>query len=326
MQPNFLIEDSVYTERFPAGKTPRLPSDTTILTGPAWAMERDGGAFLTACRSGGASIIELEVPEPGAEPWRARRQPGGVSLDLRDDQSTFESLGCPSRIMIDINTLGLGTWAPILRMCRRFKCASVSAVYLKPATYRLRSCQVAPVQSPEYDFNTTALGIRPVAGFGRLPTMSTQDGARLIALLGLEGKRAHVALRELGDPIPRTVPVFAVPGYSRRLTQRAIWAHRDFLLTTETHERVYHVPPTNPFYVLRFIEGYINSEPNGHIYIMPMATKPMNLGAVLACVRHPHQTELVFDHPLRSPGPVEQLDAYYVFDVTHALSDEGGDS
>lgn len=319
MTRNDLLEDSVYIERVMPPALPRLPAGTTILTGPRWRDSRDKGMLLSGAASEGWRIVVLQARDSEGTPWLASIDADGRQIDLRNTDEFYGAIGSPNRISIDINALGLSVWAPALRMFRARVLDSVTALYVRPRSYRLRMSSVGPVYSPEYDFNAQALGVRPVAGFGRLPAMASQDGALLIALLGLEGKRAQVALRELGDPTPTTSPVFALPGYSRRLAQRAIWAHRDFLEATESRRAVSYVPPINPFYVQRFIQERIDYYPGRHVYVMPLATKPMNLGAVLACLRNPLRTELVFDHPVQGSGASEAMDAYYIFELTDAL-------
>jgi len=321
MVSNDLLNDTVHIERLHSPITLQLPRDTVVLAGPRWTETRDKGQLLTQAESMGCRRIILSHPS-ATDPWHATLDSTGQEVDLRDPNELFTAVTPSGCAVIDLNSLGLSIWAPTLRALGGRGC-KVLALYMRPTSYQVRQSTVGPVYSPEYDFNARALGVRPVAGFARLAPTASQAGTLLVALLGLEGKRARVALRELGDPAPETRAVFASPGYSRRLVQRAIWAHREFLTASDSQRYVSYASPTNPFMVQRLIQNHIDDHPDRHVFVMPLATKPMNLGAVLACLRNPKRTELVFDHSIVRSASPESIDSYYIFDVTSVLAGAG---
>jgi hypothetical protein len=218
-------------------------------------------------------------------------------LDLRDRRS-LAALLSSRHIVIDISGMSNHVWPMMVKTAMEEQ-QSVQVVYTEPQSYRFHT---TPADLFSFDLSERVKGVAPIPGFANLRTVSDQVKSIFVPLLGFEGDRPRQVILELDPAPPKIIPIVGVPGFQLEYPTFAVTCNKEFLDEQRAHGYMRVAPADDPFGTLRVLREIQKDNPNHHIYIAPLGTKPHCLGAILFALRWPRSVEVLYDHPLRKQG------------------------
>jgi hypothetical protein len=182
-------------------------------------------------------------------------------------------------------------------------------VYAEPTSYRRHD---SPSSATVFHLSEGFRGVAPLPGFARLS--GGEDDSVLVTFLGFEGMRARQIAMSL-DPTPRIVPVVGVPGFQVDLPNYTVSCNREFLDEVRAFGEVRYCRANCPFRAYEALREVRRDNPDSYMFIAPVGTKPHALGAVLYALAHPKKTELIYDHPLRSPARTAGIESVHIYHI-----------
>lgn len=231
-----------------------------------------------------------------------------TEIALNDDTALSGVFGAFRSAYLDVSGMPHHVWAPLLRV----GFAALDAlyvVYTEPATYKKHP---SPTSRTEFDLSAGFGGIAPIPGFARLAGPDDEKNAVFVALLGFEGRRANYVALAL-DPVPYVYAIIGVPGFRVEYTQIAHASNVEFLAEYRAHANIRFASASCPFETFDALAEIHRDCPGKYMYIVPVGTKPHSVGAICYALKHPRQTEIMYDHPIRKPGRTEGIGRMHIY-------------
>jgi len=212
---------------------------------------------------------------------------------------------------LDITGLPHHVWAPLLRTIRS-RPEPAFVVYVEPGDYRFSA---SPTAVTLFDLSEKIEGIAPLPGFVTLRSRPGRD-ALFLPLLGFEGARLAFMLEAVQPERENIVPIVGVPGFRAEYPSYTYLGNRLQLSETRAWQNVRFAAANCPFAVYHVIAAVAASAPGRQIQLGLIGTKPHALGAVLYGLDHPHDTELLHDHPIRRAQRTEGISRVCLYDLS----------
>jgi len=132
-------------------------------------------------------------------------------------------------------------------------------------------------------------------------------------MLGFEGDRPERLLLQV-DPAPKVIPVVGVPGFQIEFPAFTVACNRTFLEEYRAQSEVRYARASCPFEAYEVLTQIKRDNPDYHMYLAPVGTKPHALGTILYAIANPDRTEVMFDHPVRKAGRTKGIGVIHVYD------------
>lgn len=212
---------------------------------------------------------------------------------------------------LDITGLPHHVWAPLLRTIRS-RPEPAFVVYVEPGDYRFSA---SPTAVTLFDLSEKIEGIAPLPGFVTLRARPVRDSL-FLPLLGFEGARLAFMLEVVQPERENIFPIVGVPGFRPEYPSYTYLGNRLQLSETRAWQNVRFAAANCPFAVYHVIAAVSASWPGRQIQLGLIGTKPHALGAILYCLDHPNDTELLYDHPIRRAQRTEGISRVCLYDLS----------
>lgn len=234
---------------------------------------------------------------------------GGESVLGLNDGAEVERLLRGKRVLIDISGLDHATWAPFFRASHALR-LQTKVLYAEPERYREHK---NPISSSRFDLSATLEGLAPLPGFARLSGPPDEEKCLFVSMLGFEGNRPECLAIQI-EPRPKVVPVVGVPGFQVEYPAFTVACNRHFLEEYRANSEIRFARASCPFEAFAVLESIHIDYPDHYLYIAPVGTKPHALGSIWYALRHPDRCEILFDHPVRTPGRTAGVGVMHLYD------------
>lgn len=235
-----------------------------------------------------------------------------LEVHLRDQQSVnglFESVA-HAATYLDITGLPHRVWAPLLRAMRSRATPSFG-MYVEPVEYQRSK---SPTEVTQFDLSERIGGVEPLPGFVSL--VSDETDSRVVVLLGFEGARLKFMLENVGAEYSSVFPVVGVPGFRHDYPFSTYLGNSSQLIETKAWRNVTYAAANCPFAVYHLLKDLAAGSASQSLRVAMIGTKPHAFGAILYGLDHPLQTELLYDHPVRSPKRTQGVGRLCVYDLS----------
>jgi len=222
----------------------------------------------------------------------AERAGGRAILRLRSEIS-LNGLLQSNSICIDITSLPLAAWAPLIRAALEAN-KRLWVVYAEPLQY---AAHKSPTPPDLFDLSERVADVEALPGLARLLGPPLGTPLLLTVFLGFEGGRARHVATTL-DPEPKVIPVIGVPGMRPEYASQAVECNREFLANSDAYRSIRWADAVCPFGVADLLAEIAAENPDRYMYIAPIGTKPHALGSLLYSLRNADQTQIIYDFPV----------------------------
>lgn len=254
---------------------------------------------LTSWLSHANNLEAFELAENGTEAVhlvsdKSRR---AMLRDVGELQALLgTNVGRP--LYLDITGLSNHVWPAILKVARQAGYC-IKVMYVEPRDY---AYSASPRENVFFDLSELICGISPIPQFNNLREPD-EDEVALVPLLGFEGARFKHLLEDIQPASGNVSPVVGVPGFRAEYPFYTYQGNQMPLKDSDSWQDVRFAKANCPFSLYYCLQDIVADYPKGHfLKIGLIGTKPHALGAVLYCLQHEENVELIYDHTIRKPG------------------------
>jgi len=238
------------------------------------------------------------------------------SLSLFDSSLLIDHLQVIGAVelWVDITALSYGSWASILRVAIE-RGVRVFVIYTEPASYTENA---NPLRGMRFNLSARTHGLAPLPGFVRLWPPEDEVSV-LVPMLGFEGDRLQRVLEETDFDSRVTFPILGLPGFRPEYPFLSLDGNSRSLDVVPLHRNIRFARANCPFEAYLAAEDLREREGADHVTFAPIGTKPHALGALLQVLRHPNNSSIVYDHPVRSARRTSGAASLCVYAVSEFL-------
>ena len=304
-----LVEASARTWTYKSLSNDDLPTNALCITR---APDFDDRSDLPAWRIREAETPDLVVRLSQFERDECRIENAGVSSTLRyrSHISVRQVLQPEHPICIDITSLPMSVWGPLVRMATSDD-RELWLVYTEPDKYQAHK---SPTPPELFDLSERVGDVEAIPGMARLEAPAPGTPLLLVIFLGFEGGRARHITTTV-DPEPTIVPIVGVPGMHAEYPTQAVECNGEFLRNTEALTEIRWVDAVCPFSVRDLLKDIAGEYTDSYMYIAPIGTKPHALGALLYALAYPTKCQIIYDHPVPRKGGTSGIGKTHLYRV-----------
>lgn len=235
-----------------------------------------------------------------------------ISSDLRyrSDTSIRATLHKEVPICIDITSLPMVVWAPLVRIAFQDE-RELWIVYTEPKEYRFHK---DPMNTDLFDLNERVGDVVSLPGMVNLAGPDPGLTNLLCIFLGFEGGRARHITTSI-DPEPTVIPIVGSPGMNAEYAIQAIECNREYLKNTNSYKRIKWVDSICPFSAYQTLLEIYKEYPDNYMYLAPVGTKPHALGMLLYSLHFDNFSEIIFDQPIAKQHGTEGIGKIHLYRV-----------
>lgn len=174
-----------------------------------------------------------------------------------------------------------------------------SALYVEPKNYsHLQKLEIG--NERKFELSNKYLGFKGIPGY----LLSLDSGDYVAFCCGYEPERVMNAFDDESISSKYATLIFGMPPFNAGWDMNAYENHVNFI-DSQTIRNISYCGSTNPLAVIKKLDEMYDSLQNEEkLFVAPLGTKPMSLGACLFIIvsGDRERVALLFDHPVKKPG------------------------
>lgn len=232
-------------------------------------------------------------------------------VDDIDDYIKTLGINYASRIILDCTSLGVAEMLVIIQALYNIGCKNIDAIYVEPAHYHKYSKDF--LDRRRFSLSKTTEGFIAIPG----QALSFESNDKAVILCGFEGERVGRAFEELDLRGMNCQLIFGVPPYTLGWDMHSYTNHLSIIETNNISTEFYYCAAANPLAVFEKLDViYRGIEENQKLFILPLGTKPMALGACLFKVfTNKQDISILYDHPVRNDGRSTDVSRWNLYKI-----------
>lgn len=243
--------------------------------------------------------------------WYLNNEKKGIIDNVDID---FASIFCGElSILIDSTSLDFAELLILLRALKYSGLTSVDFLYLEPAKYRAPLERLTENRS--FDLSIKIKGFLAIPGYA----MSFESQDSVVVLCGYEGDRLGHAFEEYDIKGDNCRLIFGMPPYSYGWDMNSYVNFIPVIKSNNISTGFYYCSAANPLAVYETLKQiYIALDENQNMFILPLGTKPMSLGAIMFIVENGHNNNIsiLYDHPIKTENSTSNVIRWNLYRLT----------
>jgi hypothetical protein len=238
--------------------------------------------------------------------------------DVFDIDDVEEKLTAYSseNIIIDTTTM---SFSEILILCQSFKnleIKDITLLYIEPIRYKHKSLGNGILERRGFELSDEISGYEAIPGHAL--SLSNDVNQKVVFLCGFESERIDRALEDTKIVSSNCCSIFGVPafcpGWEMDSFDNNISVFKDRKITGNIN----FCGATNPLAVFQTLEAIYNGlDKDGQLFIVPIGTKPMSIGASLFLISKPKdKVAVLYDHPKKMKGRTIEISNWHLFNIS----------
>lgn len=217
-------------------------------------------------------------------------------VDDVDDLITGFGIKQQSKVILDCTSLGVAEMLILIQSLYNLNCYEFDVLYIEPHHYYRPSQNF--LERRRFSLSKTTAGFIAIPG----QALSFESNDKAVVLCGFEGERVGRAFEEVALQGKNCQLIFGVPPYTIGWDMNSYSNHLSIIETNNISPEFYYCAAANPLAVYEKLELiYRGVEDEQKLFILPLGTKPMSLGACLFKVyANKENISILYDHPVRS--------------------------
>lgn len=216
-----------------------------------------------------------------------------------------------SKIILDCTSLGVAEMLILIQTLYNLRCCEFDVLYVEPHHYYTPSKNF--LERRKFSLSKTTAGFIAVPGHA----LSFENNDKAVVLCGFEGERVGRAFEELALQGKNCQLIFGVPPYSIGWDMHSYLNHLSIIETNNISNEFYYCAAANPLAIYEKLSLiYRGIEDEQKLFILPLGTKPMALGACLFKV-YSNQTDIsiLYDHPVRKDNRSSKIAKWNLYRI-----------
>ena len=225
------------------------------------------------------------------------------------------------KILLDATTLGVPEILLLFQSFKNLEVKTYSILYLEPIDYNNKDVfgnpedEFAVLHRRDFELSEFVRDYIGIPGHAR--SFSPYTPQKIVFLCGYEADRVDQAFENFDIIAEDCYCVFGVPAFSPGWEMNAFANHIE-IVNARGLKDILYCGSTNPLSVYdKLCQIYDSLLDEDVLFIAPLSTKPMSIGACLFLISKPNdRVSLLFDHPQKKKGRAKQVARWNLFEVS----------
>lgn len=216
-------------------------------------------------------------------------------------------------IVIDSTTVGVAEYLVIIQSLYNIGNRIFDVLYLEPQKYRIPVSSF--VESRNFELSLSVDGYIGIPG----QSLAFERTDKAVFFCGYESERLERTFEELDIIGKNTQLVFGIPPFNAGWDMNSYSNHIGVIEKQNINKQFYYCGAANPIAVCEKLEMFYNSlEENERLFIIPLGTKPMAIGACAYKVSKNNNQKLsiLYDHPIKKENRSSQIAKWNLYNIT----------
>lgn len=188
-----------------------------------------------------------------------------------------------------------------------------SSLYVEPQNYsRLQKIEIG--NERKFELSDSYLGYKGIPGY----LLSLDTGDYVAFCCGYEQERIMNAFDYESISSKYATLIFGMPPFNAGWDMNAYESHINFI-DNQSIKDIKYCGSTNPLAVIKKLdEMYQSLKDDEKLFVAPLGTKPMSLGAclfIVVCGDREH-VALLFDHPIKKSGRSKAIGSWHLYNIS----------
>lgn len=239
----------------------------------------------------------------------------GTIFDKDDIQKCLDfALG--KKILIDSTTLDFAEILILTQALKEIGVKVVDVTYVEPGNYKRKSKNLDILHKRDFELSEGIIGYEAIPGHALLVTNEVSQ--KVVFLCGFEAERIDRALEDSQIIGSNCSCIFGVPAFSPGWEMDSFDNNISVLKERRITGGINFCGATDPLAVFQTLEKmYMGLDDDEQMFIVPLATKPMNIGACLFLLCKPKdKVAVLYDHPNEIKGKAIEIANWHLFNLT----------
>lgn len=239
----------------------------------------------------------------------------GSSFYIDDIDIFFEKeFKINSQFIFDCTTLGVPEILILVQAIHSYKCYNFDALYLEPVDYKISKSKI--ISKRDFELSDGFYGYIGIPG--HTLSISTDNTDKAVFFCGYEAERIERAFEDLNLNGEKSQLVFGVPAFQAGWEMNS-YSNNIYTVDNRGLNRNFHYcGASNPLAVYEQLRNIYNGlEANEHLFIVPIGTKPMSLGACLfkIAINDNGRVAILYDHPIKKSGRSSMISKWNLYNI-----------
>jgi hypothetical protein len=238
----------------------------------------------------------------------------GKAFDKDDLERQITALEFKT-VLLDSTTLSFAELLILLQALKNLSVSSLSILYVEPGGYKRKKKSDSILHMRDFELSDETIGFEAIPGHGL--SLSTDSEQKIVFLCGYESERMDRAMEDSEVVSKNCSCIFGVPPMSPGWEMDSFDNNISVIRERKISGGINFCGSTNPLSVFQKLEMIYNGlDEGGQLFVVPLATKPMNVGACLFLITKPKdRVAVLYDHPIETRGRAEEISRWHLYDL-----------
>lgn len=234
---------------------------------------------------------------------------------FKDDFSDTIKEYKDSSIVLDSVTLTFAEILIILQTLKDLDFKDVSVIYIEPGNYKRKIKNDDILHKRDFELTQSIIGYEAIPGHALLVTRDIPQ--RVVFLCGFEAERIDRALEDSEILGSKCCCIFGVPAVRAGWEMDSFDNNISIIKERRITGGVSFCGATNPLSILNTLNHiYSGIEEEEQMFVVPLGSKPMSLGACLFLINKPKEkVAVLYDHPEEISDKTLEIADWHLFNI-----------
>lgn len=216
-----------------------------------------------------------------------------------------------SKILLESSSLGVAELLLLIQSFKEIGCCTFDVLYLEPKHYHKQTIDFTDRR--QFDLSTSFNGFIAIPGHA----LSFESWDKAVVLCGFESERLGRAFDEIDLQGRNCQLVFGMPPYTVGWDMNSYANHLSIIEGYNIPLEFYYAGASNPLSVCEILSKVYNGlEDEQKLFILPLGTKPMSIGACVFKVSNDYSNlSILYDHPIRKQGRSKEISRWNLYHI-----------
>lgn len=219
-------------------------------------------------------------------------------------------------VLIDSTTLNFAEILILTQALIEVGVKEMEILYVEPVKYNHKNKGVDILHKRDFELSEGIIGYEAIPGHALLVTNEVSQ--KVVFLCGFEAERIDRALEDSQIRGANCSCIFGVPAFRSGFEMDSFDNNISVIKERKISGGINFCGATNPLSVMQTLEEIFKGlDEDEQMFVVPLATKPMNIGACLFLLSKPKdKVAVLYDHPKEIKGKAIEIANWHLFNIT----------
>lgn len=233
----------------------------------------------------------------------------------KDDIVEYLAFLSGKKVLVDSTTLNFAEILILTQALIEVGVKDIEILYVEPVKYKRKSKGRDILHKRDFELSEGVVGYEAIPGHALLVTNEVSQ--KVVFLCGFEAERIDRALEDSQISGTNCSCIFGVPAFSPGFEMDSFDNSISVIKERKIAGGISFCGATNPLAVLQTLEEMFSGlDEDEQMFVVPLATKPMNIGACLFLLSKPKdKVAVLYDHPKEIRGKAIEIANWHLFNI-----------